>query len=105
MTTLDHLVRDTGSTVQLVFACDEPFTLDALQTLVARHAEQIERLPHTASARVHAGNAPTLELSLSIEGATPRGPACELEALTAVHDLELRFAAEGFVLRQLRRAA
>jgi hypothetical protein len=104
MTLFDTLVPEPG-TVRLVFACDDPFTLEALQTLVDRHTGEIERLEHDARATVQAGDAPTVELSLFMADAAHAGPACELEALAAVHDLEISLAAEGFSLRKLRRAA
>ena len=67
----------------------------------------IEQLEHEHAARttVEAGDRPTVELSLVMEGAERGGPACELEALAAVHDLEAGLAAEGFALRKLGRVA
>jgi hypothetical protein len=102
----EQLATDTG-TVRLLFASDEPFTLEALQTMFDRHTDVIERLEHEHAARttVEAGDRPTVELSLVMEGAERGGPACELEALAAVHDLEAGLAAEGFALRMLRRVA
>jgi hypothetical protein len=106
MARTEHAARESGS-VELVFASDEPCTLAALHSLVERHTDEIERLgaQHDARATVQAGELPTLELSLSIEDGGHAGPACELEALAAVHDLEISLAAEGFALRQLRCAA
>jgi hypothetical protein len=102
----EHLATDTG-TVRLLFASDEPYTLEALQTMFDRHTETIERLEHEHGARttVLAGDRPTVELSLVVDGPGRGGPACELEALAAVHDLEAGLAAEGFALRKLLRVA
>jgi hypothetical protein len=106
MARTEHAARESGS-VELVFASDEPCTLAALHTLAARHTDEIERLgaQHDARATVQASELPTLSLSLSIEHGGHAGPACELEALAAVHDLEISLAGEGFALRQLRCAA
>jgi hypothetical protein len=102
----EHLATHTG-TVRLLFASDEPFTLEALQTMFDRHTHVIERLEreHAARTTVEAGDRPTVELSLVIQGAERGGPACELEALAAAHDLEAGLAVEGFALRMLRRVA
>jgi hypothetical protein len=102
----EHLASHTG-TVRLLFVSDEPFTLEALQTMFDRHAYVIERLEreHAARTTVEAGDRPTVELSLVMQGAERGGPACELEALAAAHDLEAGLAAEGFALRMLRRVA
>jgi hypothetical protein len=104
MTSFDQLATGTG-TVRLVFTSDAPFTLDELQTLVDQHSGAIEQIEHDARATVRAGDAPTVELSLAMDDVAHAGPACELEALAAVHDLEISLAAEGFALRGLRRAA
>jgi hypothetical protein len=102
----EHLASHTG-TVRLLFVSDEPFTLEALQTMFDRHADAIERLEHEHGVRTTmlAGERPTVELSLVMEDAEHGGPACELEALAAVHDLEAGLAADGFALRMLRRVA
>jgi hypothetical protein len=102
----EHLASHTG-TVRLLFVSDEPFTLEALQTMFDRHADAIERLEHEHGVRTTmlAGERPTVELSLVMEDAEHGGPACELEALAAVHDLEAGLVADGFALRMLRRVA
>ena len=106
MAMTEQPATDTG-TIRLLFASDEPFTLEALQALFDQLGEVIEQLEHEHGARttVLAGDRPTVELSLNIEGAERAGPACQLEALAAVHDLEAGLAADGFALRKLGRVA
>jgi hypothetical protein len=96
-----------AGTIRLVFARDEPLTLEALQIMFDRHRDAIELLEqsHDARTTVLAGDAPTVELSLVIEDAGRGRPASELEALAAAHDLEICLAGDGFALRQLRHAA
>jgi hypothetical protein len=102
----EQRATETGM-VRLLFASDEACTLEALQTMFDRHADAIERLEHEHGVRTTmlAGERPTVELSLVMEDAEHGGPACELEALAAVHDLEAGLVADGFALRMLRRVA
>jgi hypothetical protein len=57
----EHLASHTG-TVRLLFASDEPFTLEALQTMFDRHTHVIERLEREHAART------TVEAGLAVEG-------------------------------------
>jgi hypothetical protein len=91
------------ATLRLVFATPEPVSCESLRLLLERHADELGRLGerHAASARVADGAEPVVEVAFPLHGS---GPAAELEALAAVHELELGLAGEGLALRTLRAA-
>jgi hypothetical protein len=106
MASTEHLTQDER-VVRVVFASSEPLSLEGLRSVLARHTGEIARLEeqHAASTTIRSGDEAVVELAFEIDEADREGPACELETLAAVHDLELELAAEGFSLRSLRRAA
>jgi hypothetical protein len=104
---ISHHLPPSSTTVRVTFTCPEPLSLDTLRSVIERHTGEIGRLEsqHAASTTIRVGNEAVVELSFAIAESERSGPACELETLAAVHDLELELASEGFALRSLRRAA
>jgi hypothetical protein len=102
----EQRIPDT-TTVRVTFTCSEPLSLESLRSIIERHTGEITRLElqHAASTTIRIGDEAVVELSFAIAETERTGPACELETLAAVHDLELELASEGFALRSLRRAA
>jgi hypothetical protein len=102
----EQRIPDTA-TVRVTFTCREPLSLESLRSVIERHTGEIARLEtqHAVSTTIRIGDEAIVELSFAIAATERTGPACELETLAAVHDLELELASEGFALRSLRRAA